>query len=67
MSSITVAVDNSSFYRPVWDGQKLLSSKHPGNGIGTQSVRYIAKRYKGDARFEWKGGVFYASVMLNLQ
>lgn len=67
MSSITVAVDNSSFYRPVLDGQKLLSSKHPGNGIGTESVRYIAKRYKGDARFEWKGGVFYASVMLNLQ
>lgn len=67
MSSITVAVDNSSFYRPVWDGQKLLSSKHPGNGIGTESVRYIAKRYKGDARFEWKGRVFYASVMLNLQ
>ena len=67
MSSITVAVDNSSFYRPVWDGQKLLSSKHPGNGIGTESVRYIAKRYKGDARFEWKDGVFYASVMLNLQ
>ena len=47
MSSITVAVDNSSFYRPVWDGQKLLSSKHPGNGIGTESVRYIAKRCKG--------------------
>lgn len=67
MSSITVAVDNSSFYRPVWDGQKLLSSKHPGNGIGTESVRYIAKRCKGDARFEWKDGVFYASVMLNLQ
>ncbi|HBM46913.1 MAG TPA: hypothetical protein DD387_03655 [Lachnoclostridium sp.] len=66
MSSITVAVDNSSSCRPVWDGQKLLSTKHPGNGIGTDSVRYIAKRYKGGAHFEWKDGVFYASVMLNL-
>ena len=67
MSSITVAVDNSSSCRPVWDGKKLLSTKHPGNGIGTESVHYIAKRYNGDARFEWKNGVFYASVMLNLQ
>ena len=67
MSVISIAIDNSCPSRPVWDGQKLLSTKHPGSGIGTESARYIAKRYSGDARFEWKDGVFYASVMLNPQ
>ena len=67
MSAISIAIDNSCPSRPVWDGQKLLSTKHPGSGIGTESARYIAKRYSGDARFEWKDGVFFASVMLNPQ
>ena len=67
MSAISIAIDNSCPSCPVWDGQKLLSTKHPGSGIGTESAKYIAKRYSGDARFEWKDGVFYASVMLNPQ
>ena len=67
MSAISIAIDNSCPSRPVWDGQKLLSTKHPGSGIGTESAKYIARRYSGDARFEWKDGVFYASVMLNPQ
>ena len=67
MSAISIAIDNSCPFRPIWDGEKLLSTKHPGSGIGTESARYIAKRYSGDARFEWKDGVFYASVLLNPQ
>ena len=43
----------------------LLSTKHSGYGIGTESIRMIAERYHGDARFAWKDGIFYASIMLN--
>ena len=32
---------------------------------GTESVRLIAQRYGGDAKFHWDDGVFYASVILN--
>ena len=45
--------------------EKLVSTKAAGCGIGTESIRMIAEQYRGDARFEWKDGVFYASVMLN--
>lgn len=66
-SMLSIATDNTSTAAPVWDTDHLVSDKPKGNGIGTQSIRYIAKRYDGDARFEWKDGVFYASVLLNPQ
>ena len=40
----------------------FASTKHSGEGIGTQSVRYIAQRYGGSAEFSWADGVFYADV-----
>lgn len=64
-SMLCLAVDNLSPCPPKMDGKQFYSSKHVGFGIGTASVRLIAKRYYGDARFEWKDGAFYASVMLN--
>ncbi len=67
VSELSIAVDNSCSQQPIWDEHELVSTKHEGHGIGTASIRYIAKRYDGDARFEWRNGVFYASVMLNPQ
>ncbi len=64
-SMLSLTVDNTSPLPPDIDGEQIRSSKHEGFGMGTLSVRMIAKRYNGDARFEWKDGVFYASVMLN--
>lgn len=64
-SILSIAVDNTCSAPPTDNNGMLLSSKHPGPGIGTESVRITAERYNGDARFEWKDGVFYASVMLN--
>lgn len=64
-SMFCLAVDNSSPRPPKMDGEQFHSSKHAGFGVGTASVRLIAERYHGDARFEWKDGVFYASAMLN--
>lgn len=64
-SMLSLTVDNACPGPPEMEGEQIRSSKHDGFGIGTLSVRMIAKRYHGDARFEWKNRVFYASVMLN--
>lgn len=67
ISMLSITADNTSSGSPNWSGDKLLSTKHSDYGIGTESIRMIAERYSGDARFRWKDGIFYASVMLNPQ
>ena len=64
-STLSITVDNTSVFKPTWINEKLVSTKAAGSGIGTESIRMIAEQYHGDARFEWRDGVFYASVMLN--
>ena len=64
-STLSITVDNTSVFKPTWINEKLISTKSTGSGIGTESIRMIAEQYHGDARFEWRDGVFYASVMLN--
>ncbi len=44
----------------------IYSTKHPGIGTGSLSVKNIAQRYKGIATFDVKEGVFHASVLLHL-
>lgn len=41
----------------------IVSTKHSGSGLGTQSVKNIAARYCGICRLEAKNGMFYASVL----
>lgn len=64
-STLSITADNTCPRPPALDGERLRSSKHAGFGIGTESVRSIAAHYSGDARFEWRDGMFFASVMLN--
>ena len=64
-STLSITVDNTSVFKPTWINEKLVSTKASGSGIGTESIRMIAEQYHGDARFEWRDGVFFASVMLN--
>ncbi len=63
-SMLSIAVDNSA-KQPLQRKERLLSTKQGGTGTGTESVRIIAERFGGEARFHWQNGVFYASVMLN--
>lgn len=63
-SMLSIAIDNSG-KKPVELNGRLMSTKHEGMGTGTESVRLIAQRYGGDAKFHWDDGVFYASVILN--
>jgi len=64
-SMLSMIIDNTSPQEPMWEKGKLLSCKHDGFGMGTESVYMITQRYNGDARFEWKDNVFYTSIMLN--
>ena len=65
-SMLLVMVDNSCVSTVTFEDGTPLSSKREGVGIGVASVREIAARYNGAARFEQKDGVFYASVRLML-
>lgn len=65
-STLLVMVDNSCVSTVTFEDGTPLSSKREGVGIGVASVREIAARYNGVARFEQKDSVFYASVRLML-
>lgn len=65
-SMLLVLVDNTCTAAVAFEGDTPLSSKREGVGIGTASVREIAARYDGTAKFEQRDGVFYASVRLTL-
>ena len=65
-SSFCLTVDNTfSGTLRCTNDDKLLSTKHKGTGLGTQSVKSIAAHYNGVCRFETKDGMFCASVMCN--
>ena len=63
-SSLCVTVDNTftGTLKRTGSGE-LISTKHKGRGLGTQSVRSIAAHYGGVCRFEVKDDMFCASVM----
>lgn len=64
--AFTLIVDNTAPVPPVQQNNgAFLSSKHIGEGIGTQSVQYIAARYGGMADLRWENGTFHASVFFN--
>lgn len=63
-SSFCITVDNTfSGTLKYTKDNKLVSTKHEGLGLGTQSVKNIAAHYNGICHFEAKDGMFYASVM----
>lgn len=63
-NQMVITVDNSCGQAPVWEGNRLLSSKHEGLGIGTWVVKRTAERSGGMAKFVYEDGVFYSSVLL---
>lgn len=65
-SLLTITVDNTCPVPPVEQDGRLLSTRHEGYGVGTQSVRSIAEKHHGLACFEWVDGEFRASVLLQL-
>lgn len=67
-NSLCVTVDNtfSGTLQKTADGM-LISTKHSGMGLGTESVKSIVKKHSGICKFEAKNGIFYASVICFVQ
>ena len=63
-SHIVFTVDNSCEQEPVWKDGRLLSSKREGFGTGTRTIQRAAEQCGGMAKFTYKNGVFFASVLL---
>lgn len=63
---LSITVDNTCPVPPAEQDGRLLSSRHEGYGVGTRSVRSVAEKHHGSARFEWRDGEFFASVLLQL-
>lgn len=62
--SLCITVDNTYTGTLRYaNNASLLSTKHRGNGLGTESVKNIAAQYGGICRFEASGGMFYASFL----
>lgn len=64
-SAITILIDNTSPAPPEKSNDGCLLSQKTNGGVGTQSVLHLAKQYNGTAEFQWKSGMFCASVFLN--
>lgn len=64
---LVLAIDNSFDGECRINGDSFYSSKRLGYGIGIASVRRIAGKYHGTARFCVKEQVFSASVILNAE
>lgn len=62
---IILLLDNSFDGIIKKDGDRFLSSKRFGTGIGTASIRQITEKYQGTVSFENDGAVFKVSVRLN--
>jgi hypothetical protein len=59
-----LTADNTCPHSPRTEQRRLYSSKHAGFGI--DSVCFIAHQYQEETCFEWKDGIFYASVMFKI-
>jgi len=63
----TVVIENSFDGSIKKDGDRFLSHKHKGEGIGISSVKAVVEKYGESAQFETDGNVFRATVILRVK
>ena len=61
---LTIVVDNTFSGEIKKIGDKFISNKRDGHGIGTTSVSAIVKKHNGKIKFEVKDNIFQVSVLL---
>jgi len=64
--TLTISMENSFDGRAKEHGGVFYSKKRDGEGVGLSSVKAVAAKYGGAARFETKGRMFLSSVYLLL-
>ncbi|HIU64211.1 MAG TPA: sensor histidine kinase [Candidatus Avacidaminococcus intestinavium] len=60
-----LTVKNSFDHVILLSEQGFISSKRDNEGIGTESIKNIAERYNGIAKFTYHNNIFETSVFLN--
>lgn len=61
-----IATSNSFNGNVKLSGDRYLSTRHSGNGIGLSTVMSIAQKYGGTARFYHEGKVFNGDIMMRM-
>lgn len=64
---LAITIKNSFDHEIRKNGDAFISSKREAKGIGTESIRIIAERYNGLAKFTDNAGIFETSVLLSTQ
>jgi len=64
--TLTITMENSFDGRAKERDGVLYSRKHEGEGVGLSSVRAVAAKYGGAARFESQGAMFLSSAYVQL-
>ena len=63
---LTINISNSFDGTLNKDGERFISRKHEGEGIGISSVKAVVDKYGESARFEADGNVFRAVIILRV-
>ena len=63
---LIITMDNSYGGSVREENGQFYSSKRESFGIGLSSVRAVARKYGGEARFEYDGAVFSSSVYMKI-
>lgn len=63
---LTITMDNSD-HTSVQNSDGSFRSLKSGGGTGLVSIRAVAQKYEGDAKFDTADGVFSSSVYLHMQ
>ena len=66
LSVLTLTMDNSFNGQLVRENGTYRSSKRSEPGVGLTSIKAVARKHRGDARFEPDGSIFRSSVYLQL-
>ena len=61
---LMITIDNSFNGELIRKGDKLMSTKHEGEGLGTSSIKGVVQKYNGTAGFSATENVFQVSIVL---
>ena len=63
---LAITIDNSFDGNVKRTGDVFMSLKRKGEGIGTSSVKAVARKYNGSAQFNAEDNVFQVSILLRV-
>ena len=65
--TLVITMDNSYDGHLIYEDGNFRSTKREGFGIGLSSIKSVARKYHGDAKFEDKDGHFQSSIYMRAE